>query len=167
MRIPPQPRRNEVRKESSGVCCETSSRRQITQSAAGVLPRSNEVTPQQNPPFSIVTGQFPDIGNWRDGDPCPTRSLSLQDLQNVAPTLESFDPLTTIVNWVETGTVPDFMLAANSNASQTTTLFPLNRTRLLCPYPQYDGTGDISSAASFTGVGPPARNAAASNVGGR
>jgi feruloyl esterase len=81
--------------------------------------------------------------------------------------LDSFDPLTAIVNWVETGTAPDSMLAANSNASPASTLLPLNRTRPLCPYPQYAqyaGTGDIDSAASFTCVAPPVGNAVSSNV---
>ncbi len=90
-------------------------------------------------------------------------------------TLDSFDPLTAIVNWVETGTAPDSMLAANSNASQINTLLPLNRTRPLCHYPQfaqYTGAGDIDSAASFTCVAP-SGNAAVShgnvkaNAGGR
>lgn len=91
-------------------------------------------------------------------------------------TLDSFDPLTAIVNWVETAMAPESMLAANSNASQTATLLPLNRTRPLCPYPQYAqyaGSGDIDSAASFTCVALSAENARASygnveaNAGGR
>ncbi len=82
-------------------------------------------------------------------------------------TLDSFDPLTAVVSWVETGTAPNSILAANSNASQTSTLLPLNRTRPLCPYPQYAqyaGTGDIDSAASFTCVAPSAGSATASKA---
>lgn len=83
-------------------------------------------------------------------------------------TLDSFDPLTSIVNWVEAGSAPDSILAANSNASQASTLLPLNRTRPLCPYPeyaQYAGTGEnIDSATSFTCVAPSAGTSASSLV---
>jgi feruloyl esterase len=91
-------------------------------------------------------------------------------------TLDSFDPLTAILNWVETGTAPDSILAANSNASQASTLLPLNRTRPLCPYPQYAqyaGTGDTNSAASFICVAPSvgdataSKSSAKSSAGGR
>jgi feruloyl esterase len=87
-------------------------------------------------------------------------------------TLDSFDPLTAIANWVETGTAPASMLAANSNASQASTVLPLNRTRPLCPYPQFAqfaGSGDIDSAASFTCVAPSPGSATVSkaSAGGR
>jgi len=75
--------------------------------------------------------------------------------------LDSFDPLTAIVNWVEEGTAPDSIIAGNSFNS---TLNPLSggalpplRTRPLCPYPQfaqYTGTGDSENAANFTCVAP-------------
>lgn len=76
-------------------------------------------------------------------------------------TLDSFDPLAAIVNWVEAGNAPNTIMAANANASQASTFLPLNRTRPLCPYPQYAqyaGPGDIDSAASFTCVTPATRN---------
>jgi feruloyl esterase len=77
-------------------------------------------------------------------------------------TLDSFDPLTAIVNWVEDGTAPDTMIAANSNPATVPpgpvyTYLPVNRTRPLCPYPQfahYTGTGSSEDAANFTCAGP-------------
>ncbi|MEO5924218.1 MAG: tannase/feruloyl esterase family alpha/beta hydrolase [Bryobacteraceae bacterium] len=59
-------------------------------------------------------------------------------------TLDTFDLLTSAVNWVEKGTAPDAVTA-------TGRAFP-NRSRPLCAYPahaQYKGTGDPESAASF------------------
>jgi feruloyl esterase len=75
--------------------------------------------------------------------------------------LDSFDPLTAIVDWVEEGTAPDSMIAGNSfniksNPVSGGALPPL-RTRPLCPYPQfaqYTGTGDIDDAANFKCVAP-------------
>jgi len=95
-------------------------------------------------------------------------------------TLDSFDPLTAIVNWVEAGKAPDSILASNSNStlilptfpipsppSPPDTFLPLARTRPLCPYPrfaQYTGTGNIDDAANFTCVAPAANDAPASEV---
>lgn len=62
---------------------------------------------------------------------------------------DQFDALTSMVNWVEKGTAPDSIAAA---AAATSTIFP-NRTRPLCPYPQfarYKGTGSIEDAANFS-----------------
>jgi feruloyl esterase len=86
-------------------------------------------------------------------------------------TLDSFDPLTAITKWVEEGTAPDSIIAANSNtnqivppsfpspspASPPNTFLPVGWTRPLCPYPafaQYSGTGNISLASSFTCAAP-------------
>lgn len=80
-------------------------------------------------------------------------------------TLDSFDPLTAIVGWVEQGTAPASMIARNSNTGlpaadvSAFTVLPLNRSRPLCPYPQYAAYtgglgGDTESAASFTCVAP-------------
>ncbi|MEF7612581.1 tannase/feruloyl esterase family alpha/beta hydrolase [Aquincola sp. MAHUQ-54] len=66
---------------------------------------------------------------------------------------DQFDALTAMVDWVEKGQAPDRLLAA---ASSTHPLFP-NRTRPLCPYPQYakyNGTGNVEDAASFTCTAP-------------
>jgi feruloyl esterase len=87
-------------------------------------------------------------------------------------TLDSFDPLSAIMSWVEQGTAPDSMLASNSNTLQIAPSFPIpspasppytylpaNWVRPLCPYPQfaeYSGTGDISLASSFTCMAPAA-----------
>jgi len=75
--------------------------------------------------------------------------------------LDSFDPLSAIVNWVEAGTAPDFMTAGNSFSQTANPLsgsaLPPGRTRPLCPYPQYalyTGTGNIEDAANFTCVAP-------------
>ena len=75
--------------------------------------------------------------------------------------LDSFDPLSAIVNWVEAGTAPDSMTAGNSfnNPSNLVSgsALPTSRTRPLCPYPQYaryTGTGNSEDAANFTCVAP-------------
>ena len=79
--------------------------------------------------------------------------------------LDSFDPLTAIVDWVEQGTAPASMIARNSNTGlpaadvSAFTVLPLNRSRPLCPYPQYaaytgGAGGNIEDAASFTCVAP-------------
>ena len=69
--------------------------------------------------------------------------------------LDSFDPLTAIVNWVEKGTAPDSMIAGTSPNS---TALPAGRTRPLCPYPQFaqytGGPGGSEDTASFTCVAP-------------
>ena len=59
-------------------------------------------------------------------------------------TLDSFDLLTAIVNWVEKGTPPDAVRA-------TGRAYP-GRSRPLCPYPayaQYKGSGDSEDANNF------------------
>jgi pimeloyl-ACP methyl ester carboxylesterase len=59
-------------------------------------------------------------------------------------TLDRFDMLDPIVNWVEKGEAPQSVVAKGK-------AFP-HRTRPLCPYPQhahYKGTGDMESADSF------------------
>jgi len=58
--------------------------------------------------------------------------------------LDSFDFLSAVVEWVEKGTPPDFVLASGR-------AFP-DRTRPLCPYPQfahYKGQGDPERADNF------------------
>ncbi|QAU47212.1 tannase/feruloyl esterase family alpha/beta hydrolase [Bradyrhizobium guangzhouense] len=59
-------------------------------------------------------------------------------------TLDRFDLLTAIVNWVEDGKAPDAVVATGPAF--------LGRSRPLCAYPQhaqYKGQGDPESAASF------------------
>jgi feruloyl esterase len=65
--------------------------------------------------------------------------------QGGSATLDRFDMLTAVVNWVEKGEAPD-SVAATGRA------FP-GRSRPLCPYPQhaqYKGSGDPNDAANFT-----------------
>ncbi len=60
------------------------------------------------------------------------------------PSLDHFDMLTAIVNWVEKGAAPDFVIATGKT-------FP-GRSRPLCAYPthaQYIGTGDTQDARNF------------------
>jgi hypothetical protein len=62
---------------------------------------------------------------------------------------DQIDGLSAVVDWVEKGTAPDRILAA---AAANHPLFP-NRTRPLCPFPQYaryNGSGSIEDAANFT-----------------
>ena len=60
------------------------------------------------------------------------------------PSLDHFDMLTAVVNWVEKGTVPDSVIATGQ-------AFP-GRSRPLCAYPshaQYNGSGDAQDARNF------------------
>ena len=60
---------------------------------------------------------------------------------------DRFDGMTTLIEWVENGTAPELIKAQKVENGQVT------RSRPLCPYPRvarYDGSGDISDAASFT-----------------
>jgi Tannase and feruloyl esterase len=60
-------------------------------------------------------------------------------------TLDRFDMLSAIVDWVEQGHAP-------AQVTATGAAFP-GRSRPLCPYPQhaqYNGTGDTEAAASFS-----------------
>lgn len=60
------------------------------------------------------------------------------------PSLDHFDMLTAVVNWVEKGTTPDFVIATGA-------AFP-GRSRPLCAYPkhaQYTGSGDSEDARNF------------------
>ena len=76
------------------------------------------------------------------------------------PTVDQFDMLTPLVNWVEKGIAPDSVVATGrgaGNAGGVNAEMPsdwaASRTRPLCPYPKvakYSGTGDKESAASFS-----------------
>jgi hypothetical protein len=64
--------------------------------------------------------------------------------QGGSATLDRFDMLSAVVDWVEKGATPDRVIA-------TGPAFP-GRSRPLCPYPQhaeYSGHGDTNDAASF------------------
>ena len=64
--------------------------------------------------------------------------------QGGSATLDRFDMLSAVVDWVEKGVAPDRVVA-------TGTAFP-GRSRPLCPYPQhaqYTGQGDPNSASNF------------------
>jgi len=64
--------------------------------------------------------------------------------QGGAATLDTFDLLGAVVDWVEKGTAPDSVTA-------TGRAFP-GRSRPLCAYPnyaQYKGSGDIEDAKNF------------------
>jgi feruloyl esterase len=69
------------------------------------------------------------------------------------PATDSFDGLSTIVDWVEKGAAP---ARINASASPRTTYFP-GRTRPLCAYPayaRYSGSGNLEDGANFTCVAP-------------
>ena len=60
---------------------------------------------------------------------------------------DTFDAMTPLIEWVENGTAPDSIPAAQLTGGR------VSRTRPLCPYPQvasYDGQGNADAAASFT-----------------
>jgi feruloyl esterase len=59
-------------------------------------------------------------------------------------TLDNFDMLTAVVDWVENGKAPDSVVAKGKS-------FP-GRTRPLCAYPKYahyKGQGDPEDASNF------------------
>jgi feruloyl esterase len=63
------------------------------------------------------------------------------------PGLTTLDPLPSLELWVEKGVAPEEMVASRVEKGATVL------TRPVCPYPKigkYKGTGDTSSAASFT-----------------
>lgn len=76
------------------------------------------------------------------------------------PSTDQFDMLTSLVNWVEKGTVPEAVIAnargpgnaagANNNVPAS---WSANRSRPLCPYPKVarlkTGVSDLESASSF------------------
>ena len=69
----------------------------------------------------------------------------------------TFDVLTPVMAWVESGRQPGRITAANVVAGSVT------RTRPVFPYPavaRYDGTGSVDDAANFVAVTPrkPVRN---------
>jgi hypothetical protein len=60
------------------------------------------------------------------------------------PSLDHFDMLSAVLNWVEKGTAPDFIVSTGK-------AFP-GRSRPLCAYPthaQYIGSGDLQDARNF------------------
>ena len=62
--------------------------------------------------------------------------------QTNSPLINSNDLFTALVNWVEHGVAPDFIIAQNSTGG----------TRPICKYPDtlvYDGTGSVFDAANF------------------
>src|SRR5262245_7944197 len=65
--------------------------------------------------------------------------------QGGSATVDSFDMLSAIVDWVEKGKAPDSVVARSRTSPA--------RSRPLCAYPahaQYNGSGDPQNAASFT-----------------
>jgi tannase/feruloyl esterase len=63
----------------------------------------------------------------------------------------TFDALTPLVRWVETGSAPESILASRVAGGKVI------RTRPLCPYPEvamYKGSGSIDDAPSFTCAKP-------------
>ena len=86
-----------------------------------------------------------------DNGPAPTESWSrlflvpgMGHCNGGERTLDSFDMVSAIVNWVEKGQAPDQVIAKGASAP--------GETRPLCPYPahaQYSGSGDPKAAASY------------------
>ena len=61
----------------------------------------------------------------------------------------TFDMMSPLEQWVETGVAPDRIIASRGASSAVV------RTRPLCPYPQvarYKGTGSMDEAANFACV---------------
>ncbi|MBC9880549.1 tannase/feruloyl esterase family alpha/beta hydrolase [Bradyrhizobium sp. INPA01-394B] len=68
-------------------------------------------------------------------------------------TLDKFDALTALIDWVEKGKAPDRIIASASSANkEVPASWSQGRTRPLCPYPSYaaySGQGDSEDAANF------------------
>jgi feruloyl esterase len=68
-------------------------------------------------------------------------------------TLDKFDALTALIDWVEKGKAPDHIIAsANPANKEVPASWSPGRTRPLCPYPSYaaySGQGDSEDAANF------------------
>ncbi|WFU40656.1 tannase/feruloyl esterase family alpha/beta hydrolase [Bradyrhizobium sp. CB82] len=68
-------------------------------------------------------------------------------------TLDKFDALTALTDWVEQGKAPERIVASINPANkEVPAAWSANRTRPLCPYPSfaaYSGTGDVEDAANF------------------
>lgn len=63
------------------------------------------------------------------------------------PGPDQFDSVTAIIDWVETGSAPNHIIASKIDDGKVT------RTRPLCPFPQvarYDGSGSVDDAANFS-----------------
>ena len=73
-------------------------------------------------------------------------------------TLDKFDALTALTDWVEKGKSPDRIVASINPANKEVPgSWNPNRTRPLCPYPSYasnSGQGDIEDAANFVCKAP-------------
>ena len=72
-------------------------------------------------------------------------------------TLDKFDALTALMDWVEKGKAPDEIIASADPANKDVPAsWSPNRTRPLCPWPKYARykSGDPESAASFECSGP-------------
>lgn len=74
------------------------------------------------------------------------------------PTLDHFDMINQLVNWVEKGAAPEAVVATARGAgtpfpnAEVPAQWSPARTRLLCPYPRvarYKGSGAVEDAASF------------------
>jgi pimeloyl-ACP methyl ester carboxylesterase len=74
------------------------------------------------------------------------------------PATDQFDALSSLVNWVEKGQVPDRIVASARKAgnagganADVPASWSATRTRPLCPYPQvaHHNAGDLESAGSF------------------
>jgi len=64
---------------------------------------------------------------------------------------ETHDPMTAIINWVETGSAPESLMAKQVENDRVV------RTRPLCPYPKvarYTGSGSVDDASSFRCIAP-------------
>jgi Tannase and feruloyl esterase len=76
---------------------------------------------------------------------------------NGGVTLDKFDALGALVDWVEKGKAPVSLVASADPANkEVPASWSPNRTRPLCPWPTYAkyAGGDPESAASFTCAGP-------------
>jgi hypothetical protein len=73
-------------------------------------------------------------------------------------TLDKFDALTALTDWVEQGKKPERIIASINPANkEVPATWSPNRTRPLCPYPSYaaySGQGDSDDAANFVCKAP-------------
>ncbi|PYH38076.1 tannase and feruloyl esterase [Aspergillus neoniger CBS 115656] len=84
----------------------------------------------------------------------PTQASTLSSSLYSVPGYQDakHDIFLALINWVENGTAPDYIIGSRFNSSVEYTANTIDKQRPICAYPklaQYVGSGDIDDAANF------------------
>ncbi|OOF90624.1 hypothetical protein ASPCADRAFT_10534 [Aspergillus carbonarius ITEM 5010] len=84
----------------------------------------------------------------------PTQASTLSPSLHSVPGYQDakHDVLLALVNWVENGVAPEYIIGSNFNSSVDFSASTIDKQRPICAYPkvaQYVGSGDINDAANF------------------